>query len=1119
MIKNKLIKGLSLLLATTMIATSGVPVSVMAEENSNNPDFVAADIKNHNHTYVDNWSYDDNAHWKDFTCGCKANSEFSKNPTFKTHNFKFTKYIEPQGSENGYSIYTCQTCGFEEKRDYKPHNGNHEWKLYAEMYEGNILYDYYRCSIEGCEETKKVPKISSNDSQPANFYINVLGDKQPQTFSEELELIFGYNLKDYDLGTDTFYYEILEDNNKKSDGYISASNFVNQNEDLKNTTLFKTTLGVESESHKYTLITYPVIKDKNNNYQMLSDYVFTDNYQIEAPENHTWNIKYDDNSHWKQAICHPNIIKDKEEHNWTLDTDSYVQATCQHEGYEKYICYTCGAEKEEKPSKTDHDWESLLIDGHEVRKCGWCDTMECVGEHNGKWNIVKDATDTEDGIKEKVCTICGKVLDTQTFKKDNVKNETPTVKILSEDITRTVGNYMFQIRATVDNGATISFSSSNPKVATIDNNGIVTVHGVGKTVLTAKVNAIKGWNAAEDSITLTIEPEKVTHNHVFDTKWTANKSFHWHKCIEDGCDGTISGKAEHTVSDWIVDREATKISSGSRHKECTVCGYITETEEIPVVKPTHTHHWTNEWTSDKDYHWHKCTEQNCDGSVKDKTEHIPSDWIIDVKSTDTTTGRKHIECAVCGRVLATVTIPKTNHTFSKEWKSNRKSHWHECINNDGAKSNYESHTPSDWIIDKPATEFSGGRRHIECTVCGYIMHEAIDFPILPIHTIDSEWSSDNNYHWHKCLDSGCNYVSDKEEHKPIYITESKVGTYTDGVVIKKCSVCGKELGKYTSYGFFTKSHYEKLKEQIKEYEEKGKTLNLNHGFLNKNDYIPKEFLEIIKGHDVEVELSIKTDTISSETLENSINIRFNGKDVKNPQDIYPGSKLTKAINFDDAKEKVEETLKTIVTKDNALDYALLLSAIKPSKLMYFSINNTTDFDFPIEYQLRYFYQDTDKYISLFHINDDGKLEFVKEIKNDADTGSWFTLTKTGNYVALASTTPIKDAKIDTKPSTPDKPSEPSTPDTPINPNPSTNNTPTLDNTVNNNSNTNDSSTYNETIVKTSTDENNKVNNNVSEIKKSVKTNDSNNIWYSIIISLLGFGAIFLALKKKHSINK
>lgn len=1036
MIKNKLIKGLSLLLATTMIATSGVPVSVMAEENSNNSDFVAADIKNHNHTYADNWSYNDNVHWKDFTCGCKTNSELQKNPTIGSHEFSFVKYVEPTNTDEGYYVYSCDTCGFTEKRENGPHKGEHNWQYFKEETIDGIIYDVYKCDIGSCT-TKKY--IKRENVQPKNAYINILGNPNVQTYSDSLRIILGYDFKNYNLGTNTFYYKVECNDKIIEERYISANAeskddpYLSDKTLLDNYNLVGIDLGTESEQNLYTVTAYPVVADSNseNGYKPLENYKISETYNVAISENHTWNIKYDDNSHWKQAICHPNIIKDKEEHNWTLDTDSYVQATCQHEGYEKYICYTCGAEKEEKPSKTDHDWESLLIDGYEVRKCGWCGTMECVGEHNGKWNIVKDATDTEDGVKEKVCTICGKVLDTETFKKDNVKNETPTVKILSEDITKTVGNYIFQIRATVDNGATILFSSSNPKVATIDNNGIVTVHGAGKTTLTAKVDAIKGWNAAEDSITLTIEPEKVTHNHVFDTKWTTDKSFHWHKCIEDDCDGTIS----------------------------------------------------------------------------DKAEHIPSDWIIDVKSTDTTIGRKHTECTVCGRVLATETIPMTNHKFSNEWKTDDYGHWHECINNDGAKSHYEKHIPSDWIVDKAATEFSSGKRHIECRVCGYIMHTAIDLPIIPIHTIDSKWTSDNNYHWHKCLDNGCNYVSDKEEHKPIYITESKVGTYTDGVVIKKCSVCGKELAKYTSYGFFTKSHYEKLKDKIKKYEEKGETLYLNHGSLNKNDYIPKEFLEMIKGHDVEVELSINTDAISSETLENSINIRFNGKDVKNPQDIYPGSKLTKAINFDDAKEKVEETLKTIVTKDNALDYALLLSAIKPSKLMYFSINNTTDFDFPIEYQLRYFYQDTDKYISLFRINDDGKLEFVKEIKNDTDTSSWFTLTKTGSYVALASTTPIKDAKIDTKPTTPDKPS---TPDTPINPNPSTNNTPTLDNTINNNSNTN-----NETIVKTSTDENN----NVSEIKKSVKTNDSNNIWYSIIISLLGFGAIFLALKKKHSINK
>lgn len=1018
MIKNKLIRSLSALMVSAMVLTSGVPVNVLADVNTD---------KDHVHTYDEIWHTNPSAHWHNFTCGCFTKYDLTTNPTYALHDWDMDNatVVAPTDSSRGYTIAKCKACGYSEKINYTSHLGEHKWVKFYTANENGEKYDYYKCSIDGCYEIKK-----ENKSIPLKNVLTYEPTSGDYNFGVNLYIDITENLSDY--GWDAVCYNVQEDENTIYSGYLT-------NEEGNNS--FQKTLGVESESHVYKLTIYPVIKNGENYIPVedVADKTITESYNTSLKENHTWEVKHDDNGHWKEAVCHPSVIKDYENHTFEVDNDTYKEATCYQDGYAKYTCGFCGYEKEVITPKVDHDFsERESINGHEVAVCYYCGKKKCLGKHDANWVVTKEPTDTEDGVREKVCNICGEVLDTQTFKKDeDIELETPLVKIHNGNLTKTFGHFIFKLNTTVNNNATIIYSSSNPNVATVDENGIVTIQGVGTTVLTAKVNAISGWKEGSDSITLTVESDKLNHKHNFATDWSCDSTYHWHKCLTDNCDGSIADKGEHKVSDWIIDSNPTTTKTGSRHKECTVCGYIIKTEEIPVVKPTHTHHWTNEWTSDENYHWHKCTESNCDGTVKDKTEHIPSDW----------------------------------------------------------------------IIDKPATEFSSGKRHIECTVCGHIMHTAIDLPIIPIHTIDSKWSSDNNYHWHKCLDSGCNYISDKEEHKPIYVTESKVGTYTDGVVIKKCSVCGREIAKYTSYGFFTKSHYEKLKDKIKEYEEKGETLYLNHGSLNKNDYIPKEFLEMIKGHDVEVELSINTDAISSEILENSINIRFNGKDVKNPQDIYPGSKLTKAINFDDAKEKVEETLKTIVTKDNALDYALLLSAIKPSKLMYFSINNTTDFDFPIEYQLRYFYQDTDKYISLFHINNDGKLEFVKEIKNDADTGSWFTLTKTGSYVALASTTPIKDAKIDTNPTTPDKPS---TPNTPINPNPSTNNTPTLDNTVNNNNNTN-----NETITKTSTDENN----NVSEIKKSVKTNDSNNIWYSIIISLLGFGAIFLASKKKHSINK
>ena len=38
----------------------------------------------------------------------------------------------------------------------------------------------------------------------------------------------------------------------------------------------------------------------------------------------------------------------------------------------------------------------------------------------------------------------------------------------------------------------------------------------------------------------------------------------------------------HTVSDWIIDSEATCTTNGSKHKECTVCHTVFETETIPA---------------------------------------------------------------------------------------------------------------------------------------------------------------------------------------------------------------------------------------------------------------------------------------------------------------------------------------------------------------------------------------------------------------------------------------------------------------------------------------------------------------------------------------------------------
>ena len=67
--------------------------------------------------------------------------------------------------------------------------------------------------------------------------------------------------------------------------------------------------------------------------------------------------------------------------------------------------------------------------------------------------------------------------------------------------------------------------------------------------------------------------------------WKSDNTDHWKECTVVGCGVIIEGsKAAHTAGEWIIDTPATATTSGSKHKECTVCGYTMTTETIPAAK-------------------------------------------------------------------------------------------------------------------------------------------------------------------------------------------------------------------------------------------------------------------------------------------------------------------------------------------------------------------------------------------------------------------------------------------------------------------------------------------------------------------------------------------------------
>ena len=131
---------------------------------------------------------------------------------------------------------------------------------------------------------------------------------------------------------------------------------------------------------------------------------------------------------------------------------------------------------------------------------------------------------------------------------------------------------------------------------------------------------------SELSVTLRWEkaPELCTE-HLYSEEWMCeeNGKTHFHECILCGEQLDI---AEHTTSDWIVDKAATLTEKGSQHQECTICKIILNVEEIPLLEPEvpkHVHQYEDRWTFNETHHWKKCitAEGVCTEPEGEKAEH------------------------------------------------------------------------------------------------------------------------------------------------------------------------------------------------------------------------------------------------------------------------------------------------------------------------------------------------------------------------------------------------------------------------------------------------------------------------------------------------------------------
>ncbi len=499
---------------------------------------------------------------------------------------------------------------------------------------------------------------------------------------------------------------------------------------------------------------------------------------------------------------------------------------------------TLTVEGASQPGHT-HSWDTAWTSdsGHHWHNCTAADcTVNDNSQKDGyaahtpsDWIIDRPATETQEGSQHKECTVCGYETDREAIPATGTPQPGHTHS-WDTAWTSDSGHHWHNCTAadcTVnDNSQKDGYAVHTPGDWIIDRPATETQEGSQHKECT-----VCGYETDREAIPATGTPQP-GHTHSWDTAWTSDSGHHWHNCTAADCtvndNSQKDGYAAHTPGDWIIDRPATETQEGSRHKECTVCGYETDRETIPATgtpQPGHTHNWDTSWSSNTSHHWHNCTAVGC--TVSDNSQkngyaaHTASGWIIDRPATATQDGTRHKACTVCGYRMASETIPATGtpqpehtHKWGTSWASNGSHHWHNCtaagctVSDNSQKNGYAAHTPGGWIIDQAATATQDGKRHKECTVCGYKTDsETIPATGTPqpehTHKWDTSWTSNTSHHWHNCTAADCT-VSDNSQkngyaaHIPSgWIIDRPATATQDGARHKACTVCGYRMASET----------------------------------------------------------------------------------------------------------------------------------------------------------------------------------------------------------------------------------------------------------------------------------------------------------------------------------
>lgn len=276
------------------------------------------------------------------------------------------------------------------------------------------------------------------------------------------------------------------------------------------------------------------------------------------------------------------------------------------------------------------------------------------------------------------------------------------------------------------------------------------------------------------------------HKHTWATEWSVGGETHWHACTVEGCTAkkdegnheggtanctdkkvcTVCGNAYGEVDSSVhKSNEFVYVSNGDgthtkKYKCCnavaaepencsggtaTVCG------EKSVCEVCHAeygeelaHDWDTEWTTSETKHWHKCKRTGCEAK-KDEADHT-------VGTAATCTAKA--VCAVC--------------------------------NAEYGEKDPDNHDLEEHAAKAPTCTEIGWDAYVTCKRDGCTYTTYREKAALG-HDWDTEWTTSETQHWHKCKRTGCNAKNAESDHT--------VGTAATCTAKAVCVTCNVEYGE------------------------------------------------------------------------------------------------------------------------------------------------------------------------------------------------------------------------------------------------------------------------------------------------------------------------------------